>query len=175
MGLEMRIPLPARAVAFTLLAFAFSAGCSSATPEPATGTAGVATATETATVEVAPGKESAPPAETSAAKAAMTHMTRLMAADLAPKVRVNAIAVGSTATSALEIVLDDEATHQAMVAGTPLRRLGEPEDIALGALYLASPAASWVTKVIPFSDISRSIVAVASRFAASVASLSTRA
>ena len=79
------------------------------------------------------------------AKAALSHMTRLMAADLAPKVRVNAIAVGSTATSALEIVLDDEATHQAMVAGTPLRRLGEPEDIALGALYLASPASAFVT------------------------------
>jgi 7-alpha-hydroxysteroid dehydrogenase len=79
------------------------------------------------------------------AKAALTHMTRLLAADLAPKVRVNAIAVGSTATSALEIVLDNEEMHQQMVAGTPLKRLGDPLDIALGALYLASPAASWVT------------------------------
>jgi 7-alpha-hydroxysteroid dehydrogenase len=76
------------------------------------------------------------------AKAAMTHMTRLLAADLAPKVRVNAIAVGSTATSALDIVLENDAL---LVQGTPLRRLGDPVDIALGALYLASPAASWVT------------------------------
>ena len=79
------------------------------------------------------------------AKAALTHMTRLLAADLAPKVRVNAIAVGSTATSALEIVLENEEMPQQMVAGTPLKRLGDPLDIALGALYLASPAASWVT------------------------------
>ncbi len=79
------------------------------------------------------------------AKAALTHMTRLMAADLAPKVRVNAIAVGSTATSALEIVLDNDEIHDEMVRRTPLQRLGEPEDIALAALYLSSPAASWIT------------------------------
>ena len=79
------------------------------------------------------------------AKAALAHMTRLMAADLAPKVRVNAIAVGSVATSALEIVLGDEDMHRQMVEGTPLKRLGEPEDIAIAALYLASPAGSFIT------------------------------
>jgi 7-alpha-hydroxysteroid dehydrogenase len=79
------------------------------------------------------------------AKAALTHLTRLMAADLCPKVRVNAIAVGSVATSALETVLDDEELRTKMEDGVPLGRLGEPDDIALAALYLASPAASWVT------------------------------
>lgn len=79
------------------------------------------------------------------AKAALTHMTRLLAADLAPKVRVNAIAVGSTATSALEIVLENDELHDEMVRRTPLRRLGDPEDIALGVLYLASSGSSWVT------------------------------
>jgi len=79
------------------------------------------------------------------AKAALSHMTRLLAADLAPKVRVNAIAVGSTATSALETVLENDELHDEMVRRTPLRRLGEPTDIALAALYLASPAASWIT------------------------------
>ena len=79
------------------------------------------------------------------AKAAMTHMTRLLAADLAPRVRVNAIAVGSTATSALETVLENEEIHAEMVSRTPLRRLGDPDDIALAAIFLASPAASWVT------------------------------
>ena len=79
------------------------------------------------------------------AKAALTHMTRLMAADLAPKIRVNAIAVGSIATSALETVLTDDAIRDEMVGGTPLKRLGEADDIALCALYLASPAASFVT------------------------------
>lgn len=79
------------------------------------------------------------------AKAALSHLTRLMAADLAPKIRVNGIAVGSVATSALESVLTDDAIRDQMVAGTPLKRLGQPEDIALCALYLASPAASFVT------------------------------
>ena len=79
------------------------------------------------------------------AKAAMTHFTRLLAEDLAPKIRVNAIAVGATATSALEIVLTNEVIHKALVNSTPLKRLGEPEDIALGALYLASPASAFVT------------------------------
>ena len=79
------------------------------------------------------------------AKAALSHMTRLMAADLAPKVRVNGIAVGSIATSALEIVLEDDAVRDEMVRRTPLKRLGEPEDIARCALYLASPAAEFVT------------------------------
>ncbi len=79
------------------------------------------------------------------AKAAHTHMTRLMAADLAPKIRVNGIAVGSIATSALETVLTDDGIRNAMVDGTPLKRLGQPEDIALCALFLASSASSYVT------------------------------
>jgi 7-alpha-hydroxysteroid dehydrogenase len=79
------------------------------------------------------------------AKGALSHMTRLLAADLAPRVRVNAIAVGSVATSALEMVLTDDNLRRQMVDGTPLHRLGEPEDIALGALYLASPAGSFIT------------------------------
>jgi 7-alpha-hydroxysteroid dehydrogenase len=79
------------------------------------------------------------------AKAALTHMTRLTAADLAPKVRVNAIAVGSVATSALEIVLDNQEIHDEMVRRTPVKRLGLPEDIAYCALYLAAPAGSFVT------------------------------
>jgi 7-alpha-hydroxysteroid dehydrogenase len=79
------------------------------------------------------------------AKAALAHMTRLMAADLAPRIRANAIAVGSVATSALETVLHDDGIRNEMVDKTPLRRLGQPDDIALGALWLASPAGSYVT------------------------------
>jgi 7-alpha-hydroxysteroid dehydrogenase len=79
------------------------------------------------------------------AKGALTHMTRLLAADCAPRVRVNGIAVGSVATSALEIVLTNDELRNAMVDQTPLRRLGEVDDIALGVLYLASDASSFVT------------------------------
>ena len=79
------------------------------------------------------------------AKAALTHMTRLTAADLAPKIRVNAIAVGSVATSALEVVLNNQEIHDEMVRRTPVKRLGLPEDIAYCALYLAAPAGSFVT------------------------------
>lgn len=78
------------------------------------------------------------------AKAALSFLTRELAQDFAPKVRVNAIAVGSTKTEALNTVLTPEI-EQAMVELTPMARLGEVEDIAACALYLASPAASYVT------------------------------
>ena len=76
---------------------------------------------------------------------ALTHLTRYLATDLNPNVRVNGIAVGSTATSALETVLVMPEIRDAMIANTPLRFIGEPEDIALGVLYLSSPAARYVT------------------------------
>lgn len=80
-----------------------------------------------------------------AGKAALNMMTRNLAAELAPRVRVNAISVGGVATQGLDIVLTDESLRAQFVAGTPMARPGEPEDIACMALYLASDAASWVT------------------------------
>ncbi len=77
-------------------------------------------------------------------KAALSFMTRELALEFAPRVRVNAIAVGSVETSALAPFLDDELRAK-MEALTPMRRLGTVEDIALAALYLASPAGSYVT------------------------------
>ncbi len=79
------------------------------------------------------------------AKAAFNHYTRLAARDLAPRIRVNAVAVGSAATSALDIVLDDEGLRTAMEAATPLRRIADPEEIAAAVLFLASPAGSYLT------------------------------
>ncbi len=79
------------------------------------------------------------------AKAGLAHWTRLAAMDLAPRIRVNAIAVGSVATSALEVVTGDEGLRSQLEANTPLRRIGEPEDIAAAVLYLASPAGGYVT------------------------------
>lgn len=78
------------------------------------------------------------------AKGALSLLTRELAQEFAPKVRVNAIAVGSTKTDALNTVLTPEV-EKTMVELTPMARLGEVEDIALGALYLCSPAASYVT------------------------------
>jgi 7-alpha-hydroxysteroid dehydrogenase len=80
-----------------------------------------------------------------AGKAALNMMTRNLAAELAPRVRVNAISVGGVATKGLDIVLTDESLRAQFVAGTPMGRPGEPEDIACMALYLAADAASWVT------------------------------
>ncbi|MDH3754941.1 MAG: SDR family oxidoreductase [Acidimicrobiia bacterium] len=78
-------------------------------------------------------------------KAALIQLTRNLARDLAPRVRVNAIAPGAIATAALEIVTSSPELEAAMVAATPMRRIGAPADIAAAALYLASDAASYVT------------------------------
>jgi len=77
-------------------------------------------------------------------KAALSFMTRQLAAEFAPRVRVNALAVGAVETSALRPFLTDELRAQ-MEAMTPMRRIGTVEDIALAALWLCSPAGGWVT------------------------------
>ncbi len=79
------------------------------------------------------------------AKAALAHWTRLAAIDLAPLIRVNAIAVGSVATSALQIVVDDDNLRAEAEHNTPLHRIGDPDEIAATVLYLASPAGAFVT------------------------------
>jgi 7-alpha-hydroxysteroid dehydrogenase len=78
-------------------------------------------------------------------KAALAHYTRLASIDLAPRVRVNAVAAGAVATSALEIVTSDEGMRTEMEEKTPLGRIGDPEDIAAAVLFLASPAGAFVT------------------------------
>jgi 7-alpha-hydroxysteroid dehydrogenase len=78
-------------------------------------------------------------------KAAENHLTRNVAFDLGPKgIRVNAIAPGAIKTAALATVLTPEI-EKAMLRHTPLGRLGEGRDIALAALFLCSPASSWVS------------------------------
>lgn len=79
------------------------------------------------------------------AKAALAQYTRLTALDLCPRIRVNAIAPGSIRTSALEIVASNDAFREPMEKATPMRRLGDPLDIAAAAVYLASPAGSFLT------------------------------
>jgi 7-alpha-hydroxysteroid dehydrogenase len=78
------------------------------------------------------------------AKAALSFMTRQLAAEFAPRVRVNALAVGAVETSALAPFLTDEL--RATMAGmTPMRRIGAVEDVAAAALWLCAPSGAWVT------------------------------
>jgi 7-alpha-hydroxysteroid dehydrogenase len=80
-----------------------------------------------------------------AVKAALDRLTRNMAPELAPRVRLNALDVGGVATRSLDVVLTDDTLREQFLAATPMGRPGEPEDIACAALYLVSDAASWVT------------------------------
>jgi 7-alpha-hydroxysteroid dehydrogenase len=79
------------------------------------------------------------------AKAALSMLTRAMAPELAPKVRVNAIEVGGVETAALATVLTDDGVRRMLVENTPMLRVGQPDDIAACVIYLASDASSFVT------------------------------
>ncbi|MBA2812759.1 MULTISPECIES: SDR family oxidoreductase [Streptomyces] len=78
-----------------------------------------------------------------ATKAAMLHMTRQLAYELGPRVRVNAIAPGLIKTELARAVW--EVRETVLTARLPLRRLGTVEDVANAALFLASDASSWMT------------------------------
>lgn len=77
-------------------------------------------------------------------KAALIHMTRQLAAELAPGVRVNAIAPGLVRTDFAR-ALWDEGRGEVVAQHYPLKRLGEPEDVAGAALYLAADSGRWIT------------------------------
>ena len=79
-----------------------------------------------------------------AAKAALNQMTRNLAQDFGPAIRINAIEPGTIMTEALAPFLTPERTER-MLSSTPMARLGQPEDIASAALFLVAPASSWVT------------------------------
>ncbi len=85
----------------------------------------------------------------SAAKSAYLGITRSMAAELSPSgIRVNAIAPGWIESPMLRKALEgDEARTQKILSRTPMARFGEPQDIGWAAVYLASPAAKFVTGV----------------------------
>lgn len=79
-----------------------------------------------------------------AAKAALNQMTRNLAQDFAPHLRINAVEPGSIRTDALALFLTPER-EASMLERTPLARLGGVEDIAAAVLFLASPASAWIT------------------------------
>ena len=76
-------------------------------------------------------------------KAALVHLTKTLAVELAPGVRVNAIAPGLVKTDFARALW--EPNEKAAAAMVPLERLGDPDDVAQAALFLASDRASWIT------------------------------
>src|SRR5882724_6257853 len=83
-----------------------------------------------------------------AAKAALNNLTLALSSDLAPRIRVNAIAPGPVPTEAFMTkrnVTEADLPRVAQEWGIPLGRLGTPNDVATVALLLASPAGSWIT------------------------------
>lgn len=78
-----------------------------------------------------------------ATKAAVIHLTQQLAYELAPAVRVNAVAPGLVKTDFARALW--EGHEERISAHVPLRRLGVPDDVATAALFLASDAASWIT------------------------------
>jgi 7-alpha-hydroxysteroid dehydrogenase len=81
-----------------------------------------------------------------AAKAGMLNMTQTLALELAPRgIRVNAVSPGPVFTEAFAEILGVSDRLDELTATIPLGRLGQPDDIAAAVVYLASPAASWVT------------------------------
>lgn len=84
------------------------------------------------------------------AKAALNHMTANLAYDYGPYgIRVNAVGPGATKTAALKKVLTPEIESK-MLTGTPIKRLGEVEDIAGAVLYFAAPVSEWVSGQVLF-------------------------
>ncbi|MGV0919447.1 glucose 1-dehydrogenase [Empedobacter falsenii] len=82
-------------------------------------------------------------------KAAINHMTRNLAFDFGPEIRINAVGPGAIRTQALQTVLTPEI-EKTMLKHTPLERLGEPEDIAGAVLYFAAPVSVWVSGQVLF-------------------------
>jgi NAD(P)-dependent dehydrogenase (short-subunit alcohol dehydrogenase family) len=76
-------------------------------------------------------------------KAAVAHLTRQLAGELGPGVRVNALAPGLVKTDFARALW--ERGEDRIAQRLPMRRLGEPDDVATAALFLASDAASWLT------------------------------
>lgn len=78
-------------------------------------------------------------------KAGVVHLTRQLALELAPRIRVNAVAPAVVKTRLAGLLLEDEEATAAM---HPLGRVGEPEDVARLILFLGSDASSWMTGTI---------------------------
>jgi NAD(P)-dependent dehydrogenase (short-subunit alcohol dehydrogenase family) len=94
------------------------------------------------------------------AKAAVSGLTISLAAELAPKIRVNAIAPSLTQTPLGDKVASSEQMQAAIAGMHPLPRLGTPADIASLTAFLISPESSWITGQIFSVDGGRSTLRV---------------
>jgi NAD(P)-dependent dehydrogenase (short-subunit alcohol dehydrogenase family) len=82
----------------------------------------------------------------SIAKAGVAHMARCLADEFAAdRIRVNCVAPGFIRSFSSQAVIDNPGAAEAIAGGTPLGRIGEPEDIAGAAIFFASDAGSYVT------------------------------
>ncbi len=94
----------------------------------------------------------------SATKGAIIQLTRQLAVEHAPRVRVNAVAPGAIDTAFVDRVVGDapgrdrEAEHAAIAAAHPLGRMARPEEIAEVIAFLASPRSSYITGAIVMAD-----------------------
>jgi 7-alpha-hydroxysteroid dehydrogenase len=81
------------------------------------------------------------------AKTAESQLSLSMAADLGPRIRVNAVLPGAIETEALRRYWEekDDSLRATLIEHLRMKRLGTPDDVASAVIYLASPAASWVT------------------------------
>jgi len=81
----------------------------------------------------------------SVSKAGLIGLTKVLAKELAPVVRVNAIAPGLIETRFAAALFENQEAYQRVIGATPLGRHGQPEDVVGAAVFLASPASSYVT------------------------------
>jgi 3-oxoacyl-[acyl-carrier protein] reductase len=91
-------------------------------------------------------------ASVASAKAAVEGLTRSLAAEFAPRIRVNAIAPSLTETPLAENLLSSEDKRRASAERHPLKRIGSPRDIAQLAVHLLSDSGSWITGQIIHAD-----------------------
>lgn len=80
-----------------------------------------------------------------AAKAGLLNLTRSLAQEWGPRVRVNAIVVGLIETVTAEATYGSRAAQEAIAASLPLRRMGTGQDVAGAVIFLASPLAAYVS------------------------------
>jgi len=130
----------AQVVALNLLAPMYCAQAANALMQEAAGGGSIINIASVSGLRPSPGT-----AAYGAAKAGLINLTRTLAVEWAPKVRVNCVVAGMIATDAAEDHYGGAAGLAAVAATVPLGRMGTPDDVAGACLFLASPLASYVS------------------------------